>query len=111
MSVSSVEVAYGEGWCPRSRAVVGPMAEDEARRRHAAGDPYAVLLRAGDDRPLAELRVSGRSGHVGLLLFDAHGRRHREYAYVDPARTRSPSRAARATARTRSGSAATATAR
>ncbi|MFI0915387.1 DUF4241 domain-containing protein [Streptomyces abikoensis] len=80
--MSSVEVVYGEGWCAVRRAVIGPMSEEEARRRHTAGDPYAVLLRAGG-RPLAELRIAGRSGYVGLLPFDAHGRRHQEYDYVE----------------------------
>ncbi|MCC2280951.1 DUF4241 domain-containing protein [Streptomyces sp. ET3-23] len=82
MSASAVEVMYGEGWCARSRAVIGPMTEEEALRRHVAGDPYAVLLRVAG-RPLAELRITGRAGYVGLLLFDVHGRRHREYDYVE----------------------------
>ncbi|MEV5376029.1 DUF4241 domain-containing protein [Streptomyces nondiastaticus] len=87
MSACSVEVVYGEGWCARSCAVISPVSEEEARRRHAVGDPYMALLRT-DGRPLAELRITGRAGHVGLLLFDAHGRRHREYDYVELRRGR-----------------------
>ncbi|MFC4517914.1 DUF4241 domain-containing protein [Streptomyces ehimensis] len=85
--MSLVEVVYAEGWCGLRRAVIGPLPEEEARKRHSAGDPYAVLLRAGG-RPLAELRIAGRAGYMGLLLFDTHGRRHREYDYVELRRGR-----------------------
>ncbi|MGK5548784.1 DUF4241 domain-containing protein [Streptomyces sp. URMC 127] len=87
MSAGSVEVVYGEGWCARGRAVISPVSEGEARRRHAASEPYMALLHM-NGRPLAELRIAGRAGHVGLLLFDAHGRRHREYDYVELRRGR-----------------------
>lgn len=63
------DAEYGGSWDPGRRALDGPLPVDEARRRHATGEPYAVLLGARG-RPRVLLEVSAADGEVEAVCFD-----------------------------------------
>ena len=60
---------HGDGW---DGAVVNPFSRETAASRHAAGEPYAVLLLAGA-RLHGVVEVALASGHLGLTRFDDAG--------------------------------------
>ncbi|MEU1283349.1 DUF4241 domain-containing protein [Kitasatospora sp. NPDC005856] len=71
-----VEAVYGDGWDPSNRSTVRPISREEAARRDAAGEPYAVVLAApGQELPLAVLHVAWAEHYLGLWRFDGSGRR------------------------------------
>ncbi|WP_327302156.1 DUF4241 domain-containing protein [Streptomyces sp. NBC_01298] len=71
-----VEVGYARAWDLEARVVWGPISVEEARERDTAGLPYVVVYRtAGREAPLEVRLVSWRDHHVGLLVYDAQGRR------------------------------------
>lgn len=76
-----IHVTYCEGWDPGSKTVIGAIPVAAARARHAAGEPYAVLLSAPPGKPLALLHIDGRSGYLGIFHFDDSARRVCEYDY------------------------------
>jgi hypothetical protein len=76
----TVEVAYGVDWHAGEARLVRPLSAGEARRRHEAGEPYTVLLRAGDV-PGAVFRSCRANAIASLDLFDAAGRRERAYDF------------------------------
>ncbi len=69
-----LDAGYGESWDPERRALVGPLPDADARRRHAAGDSYAVLL-GGAGRPRVLLEVEGQQDSVTAWCFDELRRR------------------------------------
>jgi hypothetical protein len=68
------EAEYGESWDAERRALAGPLAVREARRRHAAREPYAVLLGTAG-RPRVLLEVEGRKDEIAGWCFDGEVRR------------------------------------
>lgn len=71
-----VEVGYAQAWDLEARVLWRPISVKEARERDAAGLPYVVVYRmAGREAPLEVRLVSWRDHHVGLLVYDAKGRR------------------------------------
>jgi hypothetical protein len=69
-----VDVTYCERWDPERRAIGGPLPIAEARSRHAASEPYAVLLGA-PERPRALLEVAGQLDTLTAWCFDRQLRR------------------------------------
>ncbi|SEM15082.1 DUF4241 domain-containing protein [Streptacidiphilus jiangxiensis] len=67
MEGMAVEVTYGVDWHEREARLVRPLLVEEARRRHEAGEPYTVLVTAGQ-APRAVLRICRDSGYVSLDL-------------------------------------------
>ncbi|MEO3975286.1 DUF4241 domain-containing protein [Streptomyces sp. CAU 1734] len=82
-----VEVRYCEGWDPGARAAIAPLAEAEARRRDASGEPYAVLLSSGG-APRALFQVDWGRAFLSYFLFDERARRTSRYEYrqLEPGR-------------------------
>lgn len=73
-ATAQFDAEYGESWDPERRALVGPLPVQDAKRRHAAGEPYAVLLgRPG--RPRVLLEVEGRKDEFTAWCFDEQLRR------------------------------------
>ncbi|MFD8707239.1 DUF4241 domain-containing protein [Kitasatospora sp. NPDC059648] len=71
-----VEAFYGDGWDALNRSTVRPIPREEAARRDAAGEPYAVVLAAlGQELPIAVLHVAWSEHYLGLWRFDSLGRR------------------------------------
>ncbi|MET9852142.1 DUF4241 domain-containing protein [Streptomyces sp. NPDC006450] len=71
-----VEVGYARAWDLKAGGPWGPISVEEARDRDLAGLPYVVVYRtAGREAPLEVRLVSWRDHHVGLLVYDAQGRR------------------------------------
>ncbi|MFD9600866.1 DUF4241 domain-containing protein [Streptomyces sp. NPDC056708] len=71
-----VEAFYGDGWDSSNRSTVRPISREEAARRDAAGEPYAVVLAAlGQELPVGVLHVAWAEHYLGLWRFDALGRR------------------------------------
>lgn len=77
---TTIDVGYCASWDPVTHTAVAPMPERLARARDAAGEPYAVLL-THHQHPKALFHVDWSQGYLGLFLFDAQGRRTREYDY------------------------------
>jgi hypothetical protein len=71
---AQLDVAYGESWDPQRRVLVGPLEVADASSRHAAGEPYAVLLGA-PGRPRVLIEVEGRKDEVTGWCFDERLRR------------------------------------
>ncbi|MFI5642690.1 DUF4241 domain-containing protein [Streptomyces goshikiensis] len=72
----TVEVGYARAWDLEARVPWRPISVEEARERDAAGLPYVVVYRTeGREAPLEVRLVSWRDHHVGLLIYDAQGRR------------------------------------
>jgi hypothetical protein len=82
MEPTRVEVAYCEGWDATAQAAFRPLKERTARRRHAAGQRYAVLLSI-DAEPRALVQVDTGAGYVGVFGFDLAGRRSLKFSYRD----------------------------
>ncbi|MEV0039408.1 DUF4241 domain-containing protein [Streptomyces sp. NPDC050804] len=71
-----VEAFYGDGWDSSKRSTVRPISREEAARRDAAGEPYAVVLAAlGQELPVAVLHVAWTEHYLGIWRFDSLGRR------------------------------------
>ncbi|MDH6134424.1 hypothetical protein P3T37_003827 [Kitasatospora sp. MAA4] len=71
-----VEAVYGDGWDPSNRSTVRPIPREEAARRDAAGEPYAVVFTAlGQELPMAVLHVAWSEQYLGFWRFDSSGRR------------------------------------
>ncbi|MET9388615.1 DUF4241 domain-containing protein [Streptomyces sp. NPDC002928] len=71
-----VEVGYAQAWDLETRVAWQPISVEEARERDAVGLPYVVVYRAaGRKAPLEVRLVSWRDHYVGLLVYDAQGRR------------------------------------
>ncbi|WKK24070.1 hypothetical protein QZH56_36320 [Streptomyces olivoreticuli] len=71
-----VEAFYGDGWDSSNRSTVRSIAREEAARRDAAGEPYAVVLAVlGQELPVAVLHVAWSEHYLGLWRFDGLGRR------------------------------------
>ncbi|WP_232668466.1 DUF4241 domain-containing protein [Pseudonocardia sp. TRM90224] len=70
-----IDATYGHAWDPDHRALVGPLTDEEARRRHGTEEPYVVLL--GDpEQPRALLEpASPKPGDLTAWCFDEHQRR------------------------------------
>jgi hypothetical protein len=80
------EVTYGKGWDAESGQVAGPIDEESAAARDAAGEWYAVVLREpGRSHPAAVLHIGWAHHHLGLWTYDENGRRALE---ADLRRTR-----------------------
>lgn len=69
-----LDVRYAESWDPERRALVGPLPTEDAARRHAAGEPYAVLL-GGPGAPRVLLEVEGQQDEITGWCFDEQLRR------------------------------------
>ena len=68
---ATLTAVYGDGW---DDAVINPLTRAEAEERHAAGEPYSVVLIVGE-RPHAVLDVALGDGCLGLTRFDGFGGR------------------------------------
>ncbi|MFE6907722.1 DUF4241 domain-containing protein [Streptomyces erythrochromogenes] len=77
-----VEVGYAQGWDLTARAPWRPLSAEEARERDAAGLPYVAEYRIpGREAPVEVRLVSWPDHHVGLWVYDEHGRRTHEADY------------------------------
>src|SRR5690242_13755994 len=65
---ATLTAVYCDGW--DDDAIVGPLTRETAESRHAAGEPYSVVLLAGG-RPHAVLDLALGEGYVGLTRFAA----------------------------------------
>ena len=68
---TTLTAVYCDGW---DDALVNPLTGDVAADRHAAGEPYTVVLLLGD-RPHAVLDLALGEGYLGLTRFDGFGGR------------------------------------
>jgi hypothetical protein len=71
---AQLDAEYGESWDPERRALVGPLPAEEAACRHAADQPYAVLLGSAG-RPRVLLEVDGQKDEITAWCFDGQQRR------------------------------------
>ena len=69
--MATLTAVYCDGW---DDAVINPLDRDVAEGRHAAGEPYSVVLVVGG-RPHAVLDVALGAGYLGLTRFDGFGGR------------------------------------
>lgn len=68
---ATLTAVYCDGWAD---AVVNPLTRDVAEERHAAGEPYSVVL-LFRGRPHAVLDLALGEGYLGLVRFDDVGGR------------------------------------
>jgi hypothetical protein len=74
-------VSYGEDWDETHREPSPPLDEDQARRRHEAGEPYVAYLHGVDGRPDAVVELAPRSARVGVSFLDENGRGATYYTF------------------------------
>lgn len=67
---TTLAAVYCEGW---EDALVNPLTPDQAEARDSAGEPYSVVLLAGD-RPHSVLDISWAEGYVAVTRLDPAGR-------------------------------------
>lgn len=73
-------VTYSERYSDLAGKPAGPLSEDQARQRHASGEPYAVTL--GDPgSPDAVIDVAWKNNHLGVWFFDEEGRRTVHFSF------------------------------
>ncbi|MBL7256130.1 DUF4241 domain-containing protein [Paractinoplanes lichenicola] len=68
---TTLAAAYCEGW---DNGLVNPLTQDQAESRDSAGEPYSVVLLAGD-RLHTVLNISWTEGYCAVLRYDAGGHR------------------------------------
>jgi hypothetical protein len=77
---ATLTAVYCDGW--DDDAIVNPLTRDITHARHAAGEPYSIVLLAGA-RPHAVLDVALSDGYVGLTRFRASRHEWRKTAEGD----------------------------
>ncbi|MBC6451434.1 DUF4241 domain-containing protein [Actinokineospora xionganensis] len=72
----TVDLVYCEGFDPEARTLVGRIGVEEARRRHAAGEQFAVAAVTADGgRVPALVDWAGTQRYARVWRFDEQGRR------------------------------------
>ena len=74
-------VSYGERWNEVRGEPWPPLDEDEARRRHEAGEPYVAYVHDVDGRPGAVVELGLRCARVGVSFLDENGHRATYYIF------------------------------
>jgi hypothetical protein len=81
MSAVAETLTYVDRWSEKWPTEFEELDEDEARRRHDAGELYTVLL--GDpESPSAYIEVRLGVGYVGVLFLDENGRNNLTYLFA-----------------------------
>jgi hypothetical protein len=81
MITSNDSVNYAERWDRRRRKPLQELSEDEAHRRHGAGEEYVAVLSSGD-RPVVVLTIIMRPGRPFTKVEFLDGRLLPRYAYT-----------------------------
>lgn len=75
------DVTYSERFSDLAGKPTGPLSAEQARERHASGEPYAVTL--GDPTsPDAVIDVAWKNDHVGVWFFDEKVRRTVHFSFA-----------------------------
>ncbi|MEU6130986.1 hypothetical protein ABZ805_17595 [Saccharopolyspora sp. NPDC047091] len=73
-------MVYSERYSDLAGKPTGPLSEEQARERHASGEPYAVTL--GDPgSPDAVIDVAWKNDHLGVWFFDEKVRRTVHFSF------------------------------
>jgi hypothetical protein len=73
-------INYCTGWSLANKRALKPLTVDEARKRHAHGETYAVL-RGGTDKPQCVVTVRLETGWIGVSFLDRELREYLAYSF------------------------------